>query len=238
MSIGFLILFVFLGLAMIGIFILILYLILRSPFHYPYHTTFFDISGKRSPKIEDLIDEYLNTNGLNEFTEHYKYLTKWKTYCEERIKSCKLKKLRSEQYRNSIDDNNLFIFKLIRKQTRYRQMNYIKNSYTEFVTVCTYSYNLKQLEQRYYKLSAIGFECTLSEYYIKDQRKRMTKALRDEIALRDNYTCQICGKYMPDGVGLHIDHIIPISKGGKSIPSNLQVLCSKCNGKKSKKIIT
>ena len=61
----------------------------------------------------------------------------------------------------------------------------------------------------------------------------MTQALREEIAVRDNYTCQICGKYMPDGVGLHIDHIVPISKGGKSIPSNLQVLCSKCNGKKS-----
>lgn len=50
---------------------------------------------------------------------------------------------------------------------------------------------------------------------------------------RDNYTCQICGKYMPDEVGLHIDHIIPVSKGGKSIASNLQVLCSKCNGHKS-----
>ena len=50
--------------------------------------------------------------------------------------------------------------------------------------------------------------------------------------IRDNYTCQICGKYMPDGVGLHIDHIIPVSKGGKSVESNLQVLCSKCNGSK------
>lgn len=41
---------------------------------------------------------------------------------------------------------------------------------------------------------------------------------------------------MPDEVGLHIDHIIPINKGGKSVKSNLQVLCSKCNGSKSNKI--
>lgn len=60
----------------------------------------------------------------------------------------------------------------------------------------------------------------------------MTKELRRQIMIRDDYTCQICGKYMPDEVGLQIDHIIPVSKGGKTIPSNLQTLCSKCNGKK------
>ena len=60
----------------------------------------------------------------------------------------------------------------------------------------------------------------------------MTKQLREQIARRDNYTCQICGKYMPDGVGLHVDHIVPVAKGGKTVPSNLQVLCSKCNGRK------
>lgn len=64
----------------------------------------------------------------------------------------------------------------------------------------------------------------------------MTPKLRKEIMIRDNYTCQICDKYMPDEVGLHIDHIIPINKGGKSVKSNLQVLCSKCNGSKSNKI--
>lgn len=61
----------------------------------------------------------------------------------------------------------------------------------------------------------------------------MTKELRKEIMERDNYTCGICGKYMPDEVGLHIDHIVPVAKGGKTVRSNLQVLCSKCNGRKS-----
>ena len=56
-------------------------------------------------------------------------------------------------------------------------------------------------------------------------------------ALRTN-TCQNCGKYMPDGVGLQIDHIIPISKGGKTVASNLQVLCSKCNGRKGNRRTT
>ena len=57
----------------------------------------------------------------------------------------------------------------------------------------------------------------------------------DKIKKRDNYTCQKCGVSVKDEptLLLEVDHIIPISKGGKSIPSNLQVLCSKCNGKKS-----
>ena len=58
----------------------------------------------------------------------------------------------------------------------------------------------------------------------------------EQIMIRDDYTCQICGKYMPDEVRLQIDHIIPVSKGGKTIPSNLQTLCSKCNGKKANKL--
>ena len=37
--------------------------------------------------------------------------------------------------------------------------------------------------------------------------------------VRDNYTCQICGKYMPDEVGLQVDHIIPVAKGGKTVES-------------------
>lgn len=82
-------------------------------------------------------------------------------------------------------------------------------------------------------LRDIGFQCTLNEYHSKNQRKLMTKELRKRIMIRDNYTCQMCGKYMPDEVGLHIDHIVPVSKGGKTIESNLQVLCSKCNGRKS-----
>lgn len=96
-----------------------------------------------------------------------------------------------------------------------------------------YSCDYQGLINRYAMLRDIGFLCTLNEYHSKNQRKLMTKELRKRIMIRDNYTCQMCGKYMPDEVGLHIDHIVPVSKGGKTIESNLQVLCSKCNGRKS-----
>ena len=65
------------------------------------------------------------------------------------------------------------------------------------------------------------------------ERKLMTNELRYQILLRDEFRCQICGRSQEDGVILHIDHIKPISKGGKTIPSNLRVLCSDCNLGKS-----
>ena len=155
---------------------------------------------------------------------------------EEKISKSLLKTWRKKQYLNIIDDEHMFIFSLTREQTRYRQENYVKTPYKVEIVVNRVGYNLIQVVERYKLLSEIDFECTLSEYHSKNQRKLMTKELKERIKKRDNYTCQVCGKYMPDEVGLHIDHIIPVSKGGKSIPSNLQVLCSKCNGSKSNKI--
>ncbi len=41
--------------------------------------------------------------------------------------------------------------------------------------------------------------------------------------------CQICGRSAKDGAILHIDHIIPISKGGRTEIDNLRTLCQSCN---------
>ena len=111
----------------------------------------------------------------------------------------------------------------------------MKTSYKVEVDDGRWTANWMGLETRHKLLAKINFACSISDYCKKNQRSLMTPELRNYICERDNYTCQYCGKFMPDKVGLHIDHIVPISKGGKSIESNLQVLCSKCNGKKSAK---
>lgn len=211
-----------------------LYSILKSPFKYPYYKIKFDVSGKRKPNIDDLIDKYLIENKLNEFTKHYEKVIQWKASRQRIINKSRFKKLRMKQFESIIDDEHMFCFELIRKQTRYKQVNYVRTPYCVSVVIENHSFSFEDIQYKFNALKNINFECTLSEYHSKEQRKRVTKALREEIMLRDNYTCQICKKYMPDGVGLQIDHIIPIAKGGKSVPSNLQVLCSKCNGKKSK----
>lgn len=67
---------------------------------------------------------------------------------------------------------------------------------------------------------------------------------RKQILDRDNWNCQSCGIEVHDRSNgdwntpdkAHIDHIVPISKGGNSEPSNLQVLCRTCNLSKRDKL--
>ena len=212
-----------------------LYLIFKSPFQYPYFKYFFDISGKKKSDIENLIDVFLNEKKFFMIKNHKEKIEQWKIECQKKIEKSILKKYRTKQYQKSLDDRGAYIFYITRRQTRYKQINYIKTSYKVVHIVGLYSCDYNFLFKRNELLESINYECTLKEYNTKNQRKLMTKALRKQIITRDNYTCQNCGKYMPDEVGLHIDHIVSISKGGKTIPSNLQVLCSKCNGSKYNK---
>lgn len=76
----------------------------------------------------------------------------------------------------------------------------------------------------------------LRRYLNRDERAKMNVSLRYDILKRDNFRCQICGSSAQDGVKLHVDHIIPVSKGGKTIWSNLRTLCDRCNLGKSDKL--
>ena len=71
------------------------------------------------------------------------------------------------------------------------------------------------------------------------QRSLMTKKLREFIKNRDKCTCKNCGNstIKEPNLLLEIDHIIPLSKGGKTTIENLQTLCWKCNRTKGNKII-
>lgn len=62
------------------------------------------------------------------------------------------------------------------------------------------------------------------------ERGKVTNKLRFAIYARDGHRCLKCGRSTAD---LEIDHIFPISKGGKTTFDNLQTLCRSCNLKKS-----
>ena len=65
--------------------------------------------------------------------------------------------------------------------------------------------------------------------------RKISDKLRYQILKRDNFKCCSCGASpaKDSSVELHIDHIIPWSKGGQTVAENLQTLCSKCNLGKS-----
>lgn len=64
------------------------------------------------------------------------------------------------------------------------------------------------------------------------ERAKMTTAMRIDVLRRDQHTCRFCGAKAPT-VELEVDHIVPVSRGGKTVMSNLQTLCSDCNRGKS-----
>lgn len=66
-------------------------------------------------------------------------------------------------------------------------------------------------------------------------KRNITLSMRVKVFERDNYTCQMCGKTVKDGVKLEVDHIKPVSKGGSDDMSNLLTLCFDCNRGKSDK---
>lgn len=67
---------------------------------------------------------------------------------------------------------------------------------------------------------------------IKHKTKReISDRLRFRILMRDGFTCKSCGKspVKERDVELHVDHILPWSKGGETVPENLETKCKKCN---------
>ena len=68
--------------------------------------------------------------------------------------------------------------------------------------------------------------------------RKVSDKVRYQVLKRDNFRCCAYGASPAKDsyVELHIDHIIPWSKGGETIVDNLQTLCSKCNLGKSNKL--
>lgn len=77
---------------------------------------------------------------------------------------------------------------------------------------------------------------TEHQKFILEQRRLMTPSLRYSIMERDGFRCKLCGATEADGAKLHVDHIFPVSKGGRTEPNNLRTLCDYCNIGKGAKI--
>jgi hypothetical protein len=59
-------------------------------------------------------------------------------------------------------------------------------------------------------------------------KRQIPDSVRANVLLRDGARCRRCRTV----VNLEVDHIIPVSKGGRTKESNLQTLCRRCNRRK------
>lgn len=99
--------------------------------------------------------------------------------------------------------------------------------------VASMKVRLNELNSLINKSKELEKERNTHEYFVKQERRKLTPKIRYQVLQRDNYTCQYCGRAVSDGVKLHIDHIKPVSKGGKTELSNLVTACQDCNLGKS-----
>lgn len=197
------------------------------------------------------IDEYLMMTINNKNSELVKYKKKYDYLKRE----YDLYLQEYETLKKFIDDEEAKKLKMsVKKYHKYQEMIYneekIKNNY-RFQIVIYINYKsergiVKKSIHKIYKsreflrvkseYDNLKKENKLYEISARIERRKMTNSLRYDVLKRDKYRCVICGKGRYDGVKLEVDHIKPVSKGGKTEMNNLQTLCDRCNSGKSNKM--
>lgn len=71
----------------------------------------------------------------------------------------------------------------------------------------------------------------LSTQKHKRTRREISQRQRFRVLLNSGFRCHSCGAspIQSPGIELHVDHIIPWSKGGETVDENLSCKCSRCN---------
>lgn len=210
---------------------------------------YYSVRNKRD--LDDSnIDEYLmmtinnKSDELVKYKKRYDYLKQeYNLYLQE-----------YETLKKYIDDEEAKKLKMpIKKYYEYQKKLYndekIKRNYRfQVVIYINYKSDKGKVKKSVYKTykpdeflkvkneyDNLKRENKLYEISGRIERRKMTNSMRYDVLKRDNYRCIICGKGRYDGVKLEVDHIVPVSKGGKTEISNLQTLCDRCNSGKSNK---
>lgn len=78
-----------------------------------------------------------------------------------------------------------------------------------------YGYYSSGNRRRAYRVAAIS------------DRTQLSSAMRSYVEIRDNNRCVYCGE-----TATEIDHVLPVSKGGRNFRGNLVACCNRCNTEK------
>lgn len=179
----------------------------------------------------------------NQFDRAKRNAELYKKYCSEIAAECHLGMM--------IDQNTEFNKKKLllieeeefEKRKQHPAIDYSVTVILRLSTLKGYIYDRKS--ETFYKNDIVSLANRLKNkngsFYLdrfiwdaicRVERGRVSNKMRFAIMRRDGYRCCHCGKRDTDGASLEIDHIIPVSKGGKSVYDNLQTLCHNCNVEK------
>jgi hypothetical protein len=81
---------------------------------------------------------------------------------------------------------------------------------------------------------------TPARHDVARDRHAIPAQLRFTVLLRDGFRCRYCGRTAAEpGVGLHVDHVVPLAAGGATCEDNLMTACSECNlGKSTRPVVS
>jgi 5-methylcytosine-specific restriction endonuclease McrA len=172
----------------------------------------------------------------------------------------RIKQYRQENRESILEQHRRYNLENKERNRQYRQENKErlnekkKNYYRENESFREYKRKYRQENKEHYKEIFKRYFQTEKGKEIRYKAKLKRRSYkhyvsfkpheRKQILDRDKWQCQSCGIKVhdrrtgdwntPDKA--HIDHVIPISKGGNSEPSNLQTLCRTCNLSKNDKV--
>lgn len=78
---------------------------------------------------------------------------------------------------------------------------------------------------------ATGTSAVIMRTKLAEGQHSVKLGLRYKVLVRDRFRCVRCGSSPATKLSccLHVDHMLPWSKGGKTVLENLQTLCEDCN---------
>lgn len=132
----------------------------------------------------------------------------------------------------------LSIFKNIYNDySNYKEKNALRNMLSISPDKLT---TLKQMIKRKYDSDFSEMQlkrlCELVEAFFKksEYRKGISEELKNSLLITQNHKCAICNIMINESAPA--DHIVPFKYVGDELSDNIQMLCKKCNEKKSDSI--
>lgn len=204
-------------------------LIILALFVFPIWQSFYNYNRYKRLKIE--FDELLNKYNavFKENEENKKYVGFLdKVVSEAKYFRAKYNEYSSELTMSQIESKNL----LEELREANTQLRYERNK----EQIEKDKVKAKLLEKKKKReIEKLALQELIDEGEIfpeANKRPPIPKDVVDTVWNRDGGKCVYCGS----NENLHLDHIIPFSKGGDTSVENLQLLCQKCNLEKSNKI--